>query len=100
MLDRELLAMRVNILQINVSQLAPLSRIPAPKLSLFLGGTRGLNNVEIDRLRTTLDDIEQLVQVASPFPIAFRDVGLIKDLISRMRAGEFASREKASEANQ
>jgi hypothetical protein len=96
MLDRDLIVMRAHVLQVNTAQLSALSGIPSNKLSLFLGGTRGLQNHEITRLRAAIDDIEALVRMASPFPLSFRDVGRIKDLIARMKAGEFGSREKVA----
>jgi hypothetical protein len=88
-LDRDLIEMRINILGINTSQLSPLAQIPPAKLSQFLSGTRGLNNSEIERLRGAINDVEQLVQVARPFPLSFRNVELIRELLRRMKDGEF-----------
>lgn len=96
MLDRDLIEMRISVLGINTSQLSPLAQIPPAKLSQFLSGTRGLNNIEVARLRNAIDDIEQLVQVASPYPLSFRNVELIRDLISKMKSGELTRQQYAS----
>lgn len=89
MLDADLIRMRVDVLRLSMNQLAAISKIPAPKLSLFLNGTRGITALEVTKLRGTLDDLEQLVHAANPFPVDFRNAEIIRDLISKMKSGEF-----------
>ena len=96
MLDRELLKMRTDVLGINVSQLSPLAQIPPNKLSQFLSGTRSLNNIEIDRLRRAVEDIERLVETAQPYPLNFKNVEVIRDLIVKMKRGELARTHQAT----
>ena len=96
MLDAELIRMKAHVLGLNVAQLSALSGFSMKKVSLFLGGTRGLMAVEITRLRNALDDIEQLVQAASPYPLSFRNVELIRDLISKLKSGELTRQQYAS----
>lgn len=93
MLDAEIERRRSQELGINVSQLSAISGLPANKLSMFLGGTRGLSNSEITVLRTTLSDLEQLVEIARPFPLTFRNTSVILDLIAKVQNGELSRRQ-------
>lgn len=95
MLDADLIRMRAQVLGINVSQLSALCGVPPSKLSLFLGNTKGLRNHEVIQIRETLADVEQLVEVAQPYPLSFRDTDRIRDLIRQMRAGELVARRDA-----
>jgi hypothetical protein len=88
MLDADLARRKSQELGINVSQLSALSGIPPSKLSLFLGGTRGISNYEITTLRSTLADVEQLIEVAKPFPLSFKKTEIIRDLITKIKSGE------------
>jgi hypothetical protein len=89
MLDAELIRMEMYVLGLNTSQMAALSGIPPGKISLFIGGTRGLRNDEITRVRGAIADVKLLVEVAAPFPVSFKDTTLVKDLIKRVKEGEF-----------
>jgi hypothetical protein len=93
MLDADLARKKSQELGINVSQLSALSGIPPSKLSLFLGGTCGIRNHEITTLRSTLDDVEQLIEVAKPFPLSFKKTEVIRDLIQKMKNNELPRRQ-------
>jgi hypothetical protein len=88
MLDATLTKMKMQVLGVNVAQLAEISGVAPNKLSQFVNGTRGIRNDEITRLRISLDDLEQLIQVAQPFPLSFRNTSIIRELISSLKRGE------------
>lgn len=72
-----------------IDLLAGLARINGRRLGPYLSGGRQLPNPEIERLERTLSDLAKLVETAAPWPIAFKDLDVIRDLISRMHNGEF-----------
>jgi hypothetical protein len=90
MLDADIERRRAQELGVNNSQLSAISGIPAPKLSMFLSGTQGLSNREITVLRATLSDLEELVAVAKPFPLSFRNTHIILELIASIKRGELS----------
>jgi hypothetical protein len=92
-LNNELARMRQSVLAISTASLAALSGINPNRLSLYLGGTRQLPNHEILKLEDTFADLGKLVDAANPWPISFKDVGRIRDLINQVRAGEFDRRQ-------
>jgi hypothetical protein len=96
-INNELHRMKQNVLGVSTASLAVLSEINPNRLSLYLNGTRQLPNHELVRLEKLFNDLECLSQVAMPFPLSFRDTERIKDLISRMKLGEFSSQEKAAQ---
>jgi len=93
-LSNDLHRMKQQALGVSVDALAELSQIGARRLSPYLGGTRGLPAVELERLEKTLSDLNRLAQVASPFPLSYRNVAVIRDLLERMRNGEFEMRQQ------
>ena len=94
-LDAELIKMRMQCANINVAQLSEISGVAANKLSLFVNGTRGIRNDEITRLRETLAEVEQLIEIAQPFPLNFKNTTTIRDLIASMKRGELVARRDA-----
>jgi hypothetical protein len=92
-LNNELARMRQSVLAISTASLAALSGINPNRLSLYLGGTRQLPNLEILKLEDTFADLGKLVDAANPWPLSFKDVGRIRDLIGQMKAGEFDRRQ-------
>jgi plasmid maintenance system antidote protein VapI len=94
-LDAELIKMRMQCANVNVAQLAEISGIAANKLSLFVNGTRGIRNDEITRLRETLAEVEELIEIAQPFPLNFKNTTTIRDLIASMKRGELVARRDA-----
>jgi plasmid maintenance system antidote protein VapI len=88
-LDNELIKMRMQCANLNVAQLSEISGVAANKLSLFVNGTRGIRNDEITRLRETLAEVEHLIEIASPWPLNFKNTSLIRELLERARHGEF-----------
>jgi hypothetical protein len=91
----ELHKMRQWTLGISVDVLASLAEINARRLGPYLAGGRSLPNTEIERLERTLSDLATLVEVANPWPLAFRDADRIRDLLRRAKLGEFSAREKS-----
>jgi hypothetical protein len=88
MLDADLIKMKMQVLGVNVAQLSQIADVAPNKLSQFVAGTRGIRNDEITRLRASLADLEQLIQIAQPFPLSFRNTGIIRELISSLKRGE------------
>jgi hypothetical protein len=88
-LNQELHRMRRDILAVSTAALGELSGISRNRLSLYFSGTSQLHNTEILKLEDLFKDLEQIVSAADPFPVSFQDVSRIKDLIQRLRAGEF-----------
>jgi hypothetical protein len=64
--------------------------IPVSKLSPWFQGTRDISNLEVEKIHRTIDDLRKLEQAAQPWPISFADVSRIKELLERLRNGEFA----------
>jgi hypothetical protein len=91
-LNNELARMRQSVLAISTASLAALSGINPNRLSLYLGGTRQLPNHEILKLEDTFTDLGKLIEAADPWPLSFKDVGRVRDLIGQMKAGEFDRR--------
>jgi transcriptional regulator with XRE-family HTH domain len=89
MLNSQLHKMRQSILEIPSSSLAALMGINPDRLSLYLNGTRQLSNVDIEKLDALFDDLTRLVECASPWPLQWRNVEIIKNLLKRMKDGEF-----------
>lgn len=86
-LDSEMIRLRMQCANINVAQLAEISGIPPNKVSQFVNSTRGIRNDEVARLRDALADIELLIEIASPFPLNFKNTTLIRELIQRAKSG-------------
>ena len=88
-LDAELVKLKMQCCNVNVAQLSEIAGVAPNKLSLFVNGTRGIRNDEVARLRDALSDIERLIEVASPFPLNFKNTTLIRELIQRAKSGDF-----------
>ncbi len=93
-LNQELHRMRRDILAVSTAALGELSGISRNRLSLYFSGTSQLHNTEILKLEDLFKDLELIVSAADPFPVSFQDVSRIKDLIQRLRAGEFDGDQK------
>jgi hypothetical protein len=91
-LNQELHRMRRDILVVSTAALGELTGVSRNRLSLYFSGTSQLHNTEIVRLEETFKDLEAIVTAADPFPVSFQDVSRIKDLIQRVKGGEFAGR--------
>jgi hypothetical protein len=72
---------RMRKLEITSDFLATLALIPASRLSLAFRGLKSLSNGDAELLFGVLSDLEALAERARPFPIAFRNPVLIRDLI-------------------
>jgi len=92
-LNNELARMKQSVMAISTASLAALSGINPNRLSLYLGGTRQLPNHEILKLEDTIADLGKLIEAAAPWPLSFKDVGRIRDLINQTKAGEFDRRQ-------
>jgi hypothetical protein len=89
MLNNQIARMKQTIIGIPTASLAALLGVNPNRVSLFVNGTKQLSNVEIVKLDALFDDLTQLVDCAKPWPINWRDVQLIKELLRRMKLGEF-----------
>jgi hypothetical protein len=89
MLNNQIAKMKQTILAIPTASVAALLGVNPNRISLFLNGTKQLANSEIIKLDALFDDLTQLVDCARPWPINWRDVELIKELLRRMKLGEF-----------
>jgi hypothetical protein len=89
MLNNELVRMKMVSLGISTASLSAIAGINPNRVSLYVSGTRQLPNGDIERLDRTLADLTQLVRIAVPWPLSFKDVARIQELIARMKAGEF-----------
>jgi hypothetical protein len=91
-LNQELHRMRRDILDVSNALIQELTGIGRDRLSLYFSGTSQLRNTEIIRLEEVFRDLERVVSAAAPFPVSFKNASLIKELIPRVKAGEFAGR--------
>jgi hypothetical protein len=76
-------------LDISLQQLSAFSGVNINKISPWISGTKDIGNLELEKINTTIHNLEQLVELAHPWPIDFRRVGAIKNLLDRLRNGEF-----------
>jgi|SRR5580692_879636 hypothetical protein len=72
---------RMRSLEISNDFLAVLAGIPSSRLSLAFRGIKSLSNSDGERLLSLLEELEALVERAKPFPVAFRNPAIIRDLI-------------------
>ena len=89
-LNNELTKMRMVSLGISTASLSAIAGINPNRVSLFVAGTKQLPNGDLERLDRILNDLTRLVEVADPWPLSFKDVPRIQELLGRMRCGEFA----------
>jgi len=76
-------------LDISLQQLSAFSGVNINKISPWISGTKDIGNLELEKINTTIRNLERLVELAHPWPIDFRRVGAIKNLLDRLRNGEF-----------
>jgi hypothetical protein len=94
-MQSKLLALKIQSLSVSQAQVASLARIREGDLNNYLRGMFSLSNDKFLRLRDVLDDLEKLVQLASPFEITFRDGTQTRKLIEMLHDSEFQWLEKA-----
>lgn len=95
-LNNELTKMRMVSLGISTASLSAIAGINPNRVSLFVSGTKQLPNGDLERLDRTLSDLTKLAEIADPWPLSFKDVPRIQELIGRMRAGELDSKAHAA----
>jgi len=88
-LNNEITRMKMVSLGISTASLSEIAGINPNRVSLFVSGTKQLPNGDIEKLDRTLADLMRLVEAADPWPLSFKDVARIRELMARMRAGEF-----------
>lgn len=91
-LDSELFRMKQQTLGVSTAALAELTGIARDRLSLYLSGTGRLSNPDLAKLDDSFKELMGLVDAASPFPINWKNVALIQELLERLRQGEFEGR--------
>jgi hypothetical protein len=87
--------MKQSVLGVSTAALAQFCGIHRNRLSSYLAGTRQLQNHEIIHLDDVYKDLSNLVAAADPWPINWSDVERIKELITRMKSGEFEQRRQS-----
>jgi hypothetical protein len=88
-LNQELHRRRRDDLQISTAALAEIANIHRNKLGAYLSGVSQLSNTEIIKVEETLNDLDALVRAAAPIQPSFQSVARTKDLLVRLRNGEF-----------
>jgi hypothetical protein len=76
-------------LGLSSAALAELTGIHKYRLGSYLSGVSQLSNTEILKVEETLNDMDALVRIAAPFQPSFQSVVRTKDLLVRLRNGEF-----------
>jgi len=89
MLQQKIVNQKLFDLGMTIAQLSGISGVRENKLSPWLRCTGPLSNESYLTVEKTLLDVQALVEVFSPAPIDLRNVAVIKDLLMRMKAGEF-----------
>jgi hypothetical protein len=80
--------MSMAALGINQSQLSFYTQIHTHKLSPFLSGQRDLDAQSLLKIDNILADLEKISEVAKPWPIDFKRVAEVKDLVTKLKNGE------------
>ena len=89
MLQQKIVNQKLFDLGMTLSQLSGISGVRENKLSPWLRCTAPLSNDAYFTVEETLRDVQALVELFQPAPIDLRNVAVIKDLLARMKAGEF-----------
>jgi predicted transcriptional regulator len=99
-LNQEIHRRRRDDLGISTAALGEITGVHRNRLGLYLNGTAQLSNTEILKVEETLNELDLLVLAAAPFHPSFQSVERTKDLLARMRAGEFNNKIQKSEEQQ
>ena len=86
-------------LQISTAALGEISGIHRNRLSHYFSGTAQIPKAEIVQLEKIFNELDELVRLADPFPVAFQNAAKIKDLLARLRAGELNDKIKKEKQN-
>src|SRR6266404_5819834 len=89
MLQQKIVNQKMFDLYMTLAQLAGISGANQNKLSPWLRGTAPLSNETYLLVEETLRDVQALVELFAPAPVDLRNVAVIRDLLKRMKAGEF-----------
>ena len=79
---------RMAAINVSLTNLSELLEISVPKLSNFLAGRRDLPIEDITLARNLISDLECLADICSPIPIDFDNTTAIRNLLSRIEAGD------------
>jgi hypothetical protein len=98
----DLTNLKMAALPISQQQLSFYAGIGTQKLSPFLTGQKDLDAVGLLKVHDTLACLEKLAEAALPWPIDFKKVAEVKDLMTKLKNGELdrliaATREAAAE---
>jgi hypothetical protein len=88
-LNSEIHRRRRDDLQISTAALGEITNIHRNKLGAYLSGVGQLSNTEILKIEETFNELDALVRIAAPFQPSFQNVARTKDLLIRLRNGEF-----------
>jgi len=89
MLQQKIVNQKLFDLGMSIAQLSGISGVRENKLSPWLRGTGPLSNESYLTVEKTLLDVQALVELFAPAPLDLRNAFVVKDLIARMRSGEF-----------
>jgi hypothetical protein len=76
-------------LDVSLQQLSAFSNVNINKISPWIAGSKDISNVDLEKINETIRNLKSLAELAQPWPIDFRRVGVIKILLERLRNGEF-----------
>lgn len=79
---------RIRNLGLTMGQVAELSGVRVQILVPGLNGRSPLSLTDIDRLRTTLNRIESVVNAFRPVPLSLKDTRTLKFLLKKLEDGE------------
>lgn len=79
---------RIRNLGLTMGQVAELSGIRIQVLVPGLNGRSQLSLGDIDRLRTTLDRIQRLVEIFKPLPVSLKDTRVVRFLLAKLDDGD------------
>jgi hypothetical protein len=88
-LNSEIHRRRRDELGISTAALGEISGIHRNRLGSYLSGVTQLQNTEIIKIEEIFNELDALVRAAAPFQPSFQNVARTKDLLVRLRNGDF-----------
>jgi hypothetical protein len=79
---------RIRNFGLTLNQVSDLTGIRIQVLSPGLTGRSQLSLGDIDRLRTTLDRIQRLVEIFKPLPVSLKDTRVVRFLLAKLDDGD------------
>ena len=76
-------------LDVSLQQLSAFSNVNINKISPWIAGSKDINNIDLEKINETIRHLKRLAELADPWPIDFRRVGVVRILLERLKNGEF-----------